>query len=120
MSGAESTSPLHERVATALSRSEAARRAVEALPARRRQPATVLAALHDLALAGRAPALAAAYATGNGDAAAVAAHETVLEMTHAVAAVAARRPTQTFETARCAVLYPAIAEAARRADARAV
>jgi hypothetical protein len=41
-------------------------------------------------------------------------------MTAAVAAIAVRRQTQTHETARCAVLYPAIAEAARRVGAKAV
>ena len=53
-------------------------RAIAAAPARRRQPALVLAALHDLALAGRAPALAAAYAAGDGEAAAGAAIDTLL------------------------------------------
>jgi hypothetical protein len=37
-----------------------------------------------------------------------------------VVAIAARRQTQTIETGRCAVLYPAIAEAARRVGANAV
>jgi hypothetical protein len=41
-------------------------------------------------------------------------------MTDAVAAIAARRRTRTFETRRCAVLYPAIAEAARRVGAHKV
>ena len=55
-------SPLYERVAVALSESDEALRAIEAAPARKRHPTVILAALHDLALAGRAPALAAAYA----------------------------------------------------------
>ena len=59
------TSPLYERVAVALSESGEALRAIEAAPARKRHPALILAALHDLALAGRAPALAAAYAAGD-------------------------------------------------------
>src|SRR3712207_9015834 len=42
--------------------------AIEAAPARKRHPTVILAALHDLALAGRAPALAAAYAAADGDA----------------------------------------------------
>ena len=46
------TSPLYERVATALSESAAARRAIETAPPRKRTPALILAALHDLALAG--------------------------------------------------------------------
>src|SRR6185437_6928366 len=53
---AAGTSPLYERVAVALSESAEALRAIEAAPARRRHPTVILAALHDLALAGRAPA----------------------------------------------------------------
>jgi hypothetical protein len=91
---AAETSPLYQRVAVALSASAEALGAIEAAPARKRHPRVILAALHDLALAGRAPALAAAYAASDGDAAA--------------------------ETGRGAVLYPAIAEAARRTGATAV
>jgi hypothetical protein len=57
-------SPLYERVAVALSESDEALRAIEAAPARKRHPAVILAALHDLALAGYAPALAAALPLG--------------------------------------------------------
>jgi len=125
------TSPLHRRIALALSGSDDALRAIETAPARRRHPTVVLAALHDLALAGRAPALAAAYAAAAGetatgdtavaDAAAGAAVDTLLRQTDAVVAIAARRrTTHTVDTARCAVLYPAIAEAAHRAGAAAV
>jgi hypothetical protein len=117
---AAGTSPLYERVAVALSESGEALRAIEAAPARKRHPMVILAALHDLALAGRAPALAAAYAAADGDAAAGAAIDTLLRMTDSVVALAVRRKTQTFETARCAVLYPAVAEAARRVGANAV
>ncbi|WP_448615122.1 DUF2332 domain-containing protein [Modestobacter sp. URMC 112] len=117
---AAGTSPLYERVAVALSESAEALRAIGTAPARKRRPALVLAALHDLALAGRAPALAAAYAAADLDAAADAAIDTLLRMTDEVVAVAARRRPQTSETARCAVLYPAVAEAARRAGADAV
>ncbi|WP_212612529.1 DUF2332 domain-containing protein [Pseudonocardia hierapolitana] len=117
---AAGTSPLYERVAVALSESDEALRAIEAAPARKRHPAVILAALHDLALAGRAPALAAAYAAADGDAAARAAIDTLLRMTESVVAVAARRRPRTDETGRCPVLYPAIAEAARRVGANAV
>src|SRR4051794_7257812 len=48
------TSPLYQRVAVALSESDEALRAIEAAPARKRRPTAILAALHDLALAGRA------------------------------------------------------------------
>jgi hypothetical protein len=117
---AAEASPLYERVAVALSESEEALRAIEAAPARRRHPTVILAALHDLALAGRAPALAAAYGAGDGEAAAAAAIDTLLEMTDSVVAIAAHRRPRTDESGRYAVLYPAIAEAARRAGAGAV
>jgi hypothetical protein len=117
---AAGTSPLYERVAVALSESDEALRAIRAAPARKRQPTVILAALHDLALAGHAPALAAAYAAGDGDAAAAAAIDTLLGITDSVVATAVRRKTQTFETARCPALYPAIAEAAHRAGVSAI
>src|SRR5260370_931628 len=117
---AAETSPLYERVAVALSESGEALRAIEAAPARKRHPTVILAALHDLALAGRAPALAAAYAAADGDAAAGAAIDALLAMTDSVVAIAVRRQTRINETGRCAVLYPAIAEAARRVGANAV
>jgi hypothetical protein len=117
---AAGTSPLYERVAVALSESAEALRAVEAAPARKRHPTVILAALHDLALAGRAPALAAAYIAADGDAAADAAIDTLRHMTDAVVAIAVRRTTRRDETGRCAVLHPAIAEAAHRVGAPAV
>jgi hypothetical protein len=117
---AAETSPLYERVAVALSESDEALRAIEAAPARKRHPTLILAALHDLALAGRAPALAAAYAAADGDAAAGAAIDTLVRMTDSVVAIAGRRRPRTDETGRGAVLYPAIAEAARRVGADAV
>jgi hypothetical protein len=117
---AAGTSPLYQRVAVTLSESGEALRAIETAPARKRHPTVVLAALHDLALAGRAPALAEAHAAADRDAAARAAIDTLLRMTDSVVAIAVRRKPQTFETGRCAVLYPAIAEAARRAGANAV
>ncbi|CAA9270795.1 MAG: FIG00682303: hypothetical protein [uncultured Blastococcus sp.] len=112
--------PLYARIAVALSESDEALRAIAAAPARTRQPALVLAALHDLALAGRAPALADAFAAADGDAAARAAVDTLVRMSDAVLAVAAGRKVQTLATARCAALYPAVAEAARRVGADAV
>ncbi|KJK38215.1 hypothetical protein UK15_18335 [Streptomyces variegatus] len=117
---AAETSPLYERVAVALSESDEALRAIETAPARKRHPTVILAALHDLALAGRAPALAAAYAAADGDAAARAAIDTLLRMTDSVVSIAVRRRIRADETGRCAVLYPAIAEAARRVGAHAV
>jgi hypothetical protein len=125
--GHADASALYKRVALALSESDAALRAIEAVPVRKRNPPVILAALHDLALAGRAPALAAAYAATadrgaaavDGDAAA-AAIDTLLQLTDAIAAIAVRRPVRSDETGRYAVLYPAIAEAARRTGAKAV
>ncbi|MGY1633529.1 DUF2332 domain-containing protein [Geodermatophilus sp. SYSU D01186] len=117
---ATGTSPLYARIAVALSESDEAVHAIGAAPARQRHPAVVLAALHDLALAGRAPALAAAWTASDTDAAAAAAVDTLLRMTDAVVATAARRRIRTLETAHCAVLYPAVAEAARRVGANAV
>ncbi|MFF4408922.1 DUF2332 domain-containing protein [Streptomyces sp. NPDC001404] len=117
---AAGVSPLYQHVAVALSESDEALRAIEAAPARKRHPTVILAALHDLALAGRAPELAAAYAAADGDAAAGAAIDTLLRMTDSVVAVAVRRQARTDETGRCAVLYPAVAEAARRVGAKAV
>ena len=128
---AAATSPLYERVALALSGSEEALRAIAAAPSRRRNPTAILAALHDLALAGRAPELAAAYAARDGDAAASAAIDALLRITDA----AGRRPLRADETGghtvrrrtpladetgRHTVLYPAVAEAARRMGASAV
>ena len=111
---------MYERVAVALSESGEALRAIAAAPVRKRRPTVILASLRYLALAGRAPALAAAYAAADGDAAAGAAIDTLLRMTDSVVDIAVRRPVRAGETGHCAVLYPAIAEAARRAGADAV
>jgi hypothetical protein len=112
---AAATSPLYERVALALSGSEEALRAIAAAPSRRRSPTAILAALHDLALAGHAPALAAAYAARDGDAAASAAIDALR-----TADVAGHRTVRADESGRHTVLYPAVAEAARRMGASAV
>ncbi len=117
---AAGTSPLYERVAIARSGSDDALGALEAAPARKRMPGLILAALQDLALAGRAPALAAAYAAADGNAAARAAIDTLLGRTDEVVAIAARRRLRPDETGPCAVLHPAIAEATRRVGATAV
>ncbi len=113
-------SPLYEHVAVALSESEEARRAIATAPKPKQHPTVILAALYDLALAGRAPALAAAYGAADGDAAAVAAVDTLVRMTDSVVAIAVRHETRTNETGHCAVLYPAIAEATRRVGAKSV
>lgn len=117
---AAGVSPLYERIAVALSESAEALRAIEAAPARKRHPTVILAALHDLALAGRAPALAAAYAAADADAAAAAAIDTLVRLTDSVVAIAVRRQVRADETGRCSVLYPAIAEVAHRTGAEAL
>jgi hypothetical protein len=117
---AAGTSALYERIAVALSESEEALCAIATAPARSRNPALILAALHDLALTGRTPALAAAYATGDVAKAESAAIRTLLQMTDAVVQTAVRRRIRTDETGRCAVLHPAIAEAAHRVGATSV
>lgn len=113
-------SPLHARVAFALSQSDAALHALAAAPPRKRHPALILAALQDLALAGRAPGLAAAFAAADGHAAAEAAIDTVVRMTDSVVATVVRRTLRTHQTGPHAVLYPAIVEAARQVGAPAV
>jgi hypothetical protein len=109
---AEAASPLQARIAVALAGSDAATRAIGAMPARSRQPARVLAALHDLVLAGRAPQTAAA----DGEVAV----QVLLDRSDEVAAVAGRRIVRADETCRGAVLHPAVAEAAHRLGADAV
>jgi hypothetical protein len=114
------TSPLYRRVAVAFADSEDAMRAIETAPPLKRHPTVILAALHDQVLQGRAPVLAEAYAARDLDRAPVAAIESLLKLTTDVVATATRRQTQTNETGRCALLYPTIAEAARRVGASAI
>jgi len=113
-------SAVYGRIAAQVSGSAEALRALEAVPARKRQPAVILAALQELALDARAPALAEAYAAGDADVAAEAAIETLLRMTDAVVDIAVRRQVRTIATGRLAVLYPAIAEAAYRVGVDAI
>ncbi|MGW0931165.1 DUF2332 domain-containing protein [Streptomyces sp. NPDC002644] len=110
-------SPLYERVALAISASDAALRAVEEAPARKRRPALVLAALHHLALTGQAPELAEAYTAGDPDSAAAAAVGTLLRLAGPVAAITGRRRLRADETGRHPVLLPLVAEAAHRLGA---
>ncbi len=117
---AAGSAPLSAAVALALAGSDGALRALGAVPARARRPEAVLAALHSLALAGHAPALAAAFAAGDAGAAAVAAVDTVQRDADAVAALLARRRVRTDDTGPSTALYPAVAEAAHRVDADAV
>ncbi|WP_427894374.1 DUF2332 domain-containing protein [Kribbella sp. GL6] len=135
----EKGSPLYGRIAIALSESDEALRVIEAGPARRRHPTLVLAALHDLALAGQSPALAAALEASSASklAAPVAPHRGVAggDGARSVAEVAvevmaetgelvlervAGRKVRGDEGGRHAVLYPAVAEVARRVGTGAV
>jgi hypothetical protein len=113
-------SPLHARVALALGGSPAALDALSALPTRGRSPALVLAALHYLALKGRAPSLADAYAAGDQDAAASAAVDALVGGPEEVAAVVSRRQVPHHLARPYAVLHPAIGAVARRVGAGAV
>ena len=114
------SSPLYERVADAIASSVEALRVVESAPAHKRHPTLILAALHDQVLQGEAPVLADAYASNDLDAVGAAAVDALVAHADAVVATASRRQTQTNETGRGAVMYPAIAEAARRVGADAV
>ncbi|MEU3556073.1 DUF2332 domain-containing protein [Streptomyces fragilis] len=120
VSDAAKASPLSARVALALGASARALRVVETAPAHRRSPRLILSVLHDLALAGRAPGLVAAYRTGDAEAAAAAAVDTLLGMADEVVATAARRRAPAEATGRHTVLRPVVAEAAHRLAADAV
>lgn len=114
------SSPLYERVAVAIAESPDALAVVESAPASKRHPTVILAALHDQVLLGAAPELAAAYQANDLDGVGPAAVTALMDRADAIVATATRRQTQTNETGRGAVLYPAIAEAARRVGARQV
>ncbi|MFD7157014.1 DUF2332 domain-containing protein [Kribbella sp. NPDC059898] len=135
----EKGSPLYGQIAIALSESDEALRVIEAVPSRRRSPTLVLAALHDFALAGQSPALTAAFGVSNasevtapvaplrgaasGDgprSAAEVAVEVMVETGGLVLERVMGRKVRGDEGGRHAVLYPAVAEVARRVGARAV
>ncbi|MBA2610045.1 MAG: DUF2332 domain-containing protein [Actinobacteria bacterium] len=117
---AGASSPLYESVAVAIADSPDALAVVEQAPPLKRHPTVILAALHDQVLRGNAPELAAAFAARDGAAAAVAAVDALVDLADDIVATATLRQTQTNETGRCAVLYPAIAEGARRVGASRV
>jgi hypothetical protein len=113
-------SPLYEVVAAAIADSPDALGVVESAPAAKRHPTVILASLHDQVLQGHAPDLAEAFAARDLDAAGPAAVDALVARAESIVATATARQTQTNETGRGAVLYPAIAEAARRVGADAV
>ncbi|MTD13608.1 DUF2332 family protein [Nakamurella sp. YIM 132087] len=114
------TSPLSAAVAAALGRSPAAMDVTPEANGPLRRPPIVLAALHDLALSGSAPELAAAYAAGDPDAAGAAAVRALIDHADEMRDIVDHRRMLTDVTGRHAVLYPAIAEAARRAGATSI
>ncbi|MEE4024542.1 DUF2332 domain-containing protein [Gordonia sp. PKS22-38] len=111
------SSPMCARIAYALSESADALRVIRAVPTGHRDPRSIIAVLHYLALTGRAAELAAAIDTDDPDAAAVAAVQMMHRHADVVVATAAHRTHQTMRTAVCAVLYPALADAAHRLGA---
>ncbi|MFF0268836.1 DUF2332 domain-containing protein [Kribbella sp. NPDC004536] len=122
------TSPLYGRIAVALSESAEALDVIESAPARKRQPAIVLAALHNLVLAGEALALARAFAVASDaatreaglDRIGAAAVEAVVGNAGAVLGRVHARKVRPDEGGRHAVLYPSIGEVARRVGAGSV
>ncbi len=123
---AGAASPVQRRIAGALAGSDAALHVLAGAPAPARRPSAVLAALHALALAGRAPAMVAALTApddgreADGGAVAEAAVETLLGMPGPVVSLAGRRSPLPDQAGRWTALYPAIAEAARRVGVPAV
>ncbi len=115
--GSAAPSALQGHLARALAGSEAAVQALGAAAPRRLRPAVLLAALHDLALAGRAGDLAAALTAGDHEAAAAAALDLLRERAAEVVVSASRYPLLADETGRHTVLHPAVAEVARRLGA---
>ena len=119
-------SPAYAQIAIALSESDEALRVIESASPRGRRPAGILAALHYFALAGQAPELAAAFAS-------TAVHPSppdlevgrvavgvVGRLGEALVEVASGRKVLGDEGGRHALLYPAVAEVARRVGAESV
>lgn len=121
-------SPLYAQIATALSESEDALRVIEAAPPRRRHPTAILAALHDLALAGQTPALATAFSMTTtpsasrpgGPEVGQVAVGVVVGMGDLLVERVTGRKVRDDEGGRHAVLYPAVGEVARRVGAGSV
>jgi hypothetical protein len=128
------TSPVYGQISTALSGSVEALKVIEAIPARKRQPSMVLAALHDVALSGQAPDLAAAFGISSASAAATSPVETaalagepvdtaalaveaLVTLQEMITGRIVARRMRGDEDGRHALLYPVIADAARRAGA---
>ncbi|MET9272639.1 DUF2332 domain-containing protein [Kribbella sp. NPDC003557] len=112
-------SPVYGQIAIALSESDDALRVIESAPPRGRRPPAILAALHYLALSGQAPELANAFAHAGGDVGRVAV-EVAGRLGEALVAAASGRKVLGDEGGRHALVYPAVAEVARRVGAESV
>lgn len=110
-------SALYEAVAAAVAADQAALSVIARAPIDKQHPTIVLAVIRHLALGGAAPDVAAAFAAGDGTAAAAAVTAAIVEHADALLQLMGERQTQTNEVGRSALLYPAVAEAATRAGA---
>lgn len=117
--------PLYGRLSAGIADDKALLRLVEAAPPAQRRPLLLLAAVHDLLLAGAEHPLAAHYPTltaGRGRPHQPTAGDAFADFAgfcrlheERLAEMLATRATQTNEVGRCTGLVPALAEAARRA-----
>jgi hypothetical protein len=115
--------PLYVALCQLLARRPEALRWLDAAAPVQRRPNLLLAALHDRVLAGSGGALAAYFASADGqrppDDALPAALDALLDdEQEALRDAIARNGTQTNEVGRCAVLWPALGEIARRCGGR--
>ena len=113
-------SALYAAVAHAVTTDEDALEVIAQAPVDKQHPTVVLAVVHDLALSGSAPAVAAAFAAGDTESAGPAVCHAIVEHHAAVLRMVTERQTQTNEVGRSALLYPAIARAALDAGAARV
>lgn len=112
-------SPLYATLARGLAAQPTALELLAQAPARQRRPNLLLAAVHDLVLAGLSHPLSAYYPSVGGDRpaddGAVRAFVDVLEeQRHGVLRRVTTRTTQTNEVGRCAALWPALHHLAAR------
>jgi hypothetical protein len=118
-----SDEPLYEALCRLLAQRPPALRWLLAAPAPQRRPNLLRAALHQRVQAGQAPALAAYCRSTGGTRApdaqlAEALDRTLADEAPALQQLCATRSTQTNEVGRSALLWPALAELARRCGGR--
>ncbi len=111
------TSNLYRHIATRISASPEALRAIATLPYRKRNPQLVLAALHYLVLSGEGYS---AFTESDPDEAARAAIDMLTGKTNALLDIVSQRHLFAGESRCFGVLYPAIAEAVNLTGATAV